>query len=145
MARKQQYGVVPYFKDGNKTRIVMVTSRTHRQWIFPKGGKISDLSKRKSAMQEALEEAGLKGKIDKKVQFTTTIIRNGEKIDLTLYPMQVEKMKKKWDEMHQRRRIIISPRKARKLVTCQGMSKGIKKWLKWYEKNKSATPSQTAA
>lgn len=145
MARKQQYGVVPYFKDGNKTRIVMVTSRTHRQWIFPKGGKISDLSKRKSAMQEALEEAGLKGKVDKGAEFTTTIIRNGDKIDLTLYPMQVEKMSDKWDEMHQRKRIIISPKKARKLVTCKGMSKSIKQWLKWYDKNKSALPLKKAA
>ncbi|WP_120501073.1 NUDIX hydrolase [Roseovarius sp. EL26] len=145
MARKIQYGVVPYLKEGNKTRIIMVTSRTHRQWIFPKGGRVSGLSRRKSALQEALEEAGLKGRIDKKAEFTSTIIRNGEKIDLVLYPMQVDKMKNKWDEMHQRRRVVISPRKAEKIVTCKGMRKGIKKWLRWHDKIKSEAANKKAA
>ena len=59
-----QYGALPYAidKDG-RIRIMLVTSRSRRDWIIPKGWPIPRLSPAETAAREAYEEAGLIGTI----------------------------------------------------------------------------------
>ena len=59
-----QYGALPYriCTDGS-IEILLVTSRRTRRWVIPKGWKIKGKKPAKSAAQEALEEAGLKGSV----------------------------------------------------------------------------------
>ncbi len=127
---KKQYGVLPYFYSGNKTKVIMITSRISQKWIFPKGDRISGKSKRATALQEAFEEAGLKGKLDENTALHLTINSHGEKIELVLYPMQVEKMLRLWPECHQRKRIIVSCNKAEILAAWPKLKSRLKMWRK---------------
>ena len=113
----KQYGVLPYFQQSRKIKIILITSRNSNQWIVPKGNKEPNKSKRESALLEAYEEAGLTGRLDKDLKFRIFIMCHGKKVDLTLYPMRVTKrLIKKWPESHQRKRIIVSCNQAQSLV-----------------------------
>ena len=115
---QKQYGVIPYLKRSGKIKIILITSRNSNQWIVPKGNLITKKSGRESALQEAYEEAGLTGELDKNVKFHLFIMSHGIKTDLTLYPMRVDKcLIKKWPESHQRKRIEVTPEQAQSLVS----------------------------
>ena len=62
---QKQYGVLPYFQQSGKIKIILITSRISNQWIVPKGNRVPNKSKRESALLEAYEEAGLTGRLDK--------------------------------------------------------------------------------
>ena len=114
---EKQYGVLPYYQRSGKTKIILVTSRNSNQWILPKGNRVSNKSKRESALQEAYEEAGLTGQLDKELNFTFNIMSHGEMVELTLYPMRVKTpLTKEWPEDHQRKRIEVSCKQAKSLV-----------------------------
>ena len=81
----KQYGVLPYFKQSGKIKIILITGRRSNQWIVPKGNRMWHKTKRESALQEAYEEAGLIGLLNKKQKFHISIMSHCEKIDLTLY------------------------------------------------------------
>ena len=113
----KQYGVIPYFLQSGKLKIIIITSRNSNQWIVPKGNRVPNKSKRESALLEAYEEAGLTGRLDKDLKFRISIMSHGKKVDLTLYPMRVTKrLIKKWPESHQRKRIEVSCNQAQSLV-----------------------------
>ncbi len=113
----KQYGVIPYFLQSGKLKIIIITSRNSNQWIVPKGNREPNKSKRESALLEAYEEAGLTGRLDKNIKFQFFIMSHGEKVKLTLYPMRINKrLIKKWPESHQRKRIEVSCERAQSLV-----------------------------
>ena len=114
---QKQYGVLPYYKKAGKIKIIIITRRNSNRWIVPKGNQVPNKSKRESALQEAYEESGAIGLLDKKLIFRIRIISHGKKTDLTLYPMRVNKpLIKKWPERHQRKRIEVSCEQALSLV-----------------------------
>ena len=128
---QKQYGVLPYLQRSGKTKIILITSRNSNQWIVPKGNRIAQKSKRDSALQEAYEEAGLTGQLDKKFKYRLFIMSHGVKTDLTLYPMRVNKhLIKKWPESHQRKRIEVSCNQAQSLVLWPKFRACIKLWQK---------------
>ncbi|WP_439123317.1 NUDIX hydrolase [Marivita sp.] len=104
-----------------KLRILMVTSRDRGRWVMPKGWQMDGKKPWRAAEIEALEEAGAIGFIsdtpighyhyNKRMDDgTNTHCR------VTLYPMVVEKLKRRWKEREQRKRHWFSPKKAAKLV-----------------------------
>lgn len=116
-AKRKQYGVLPYVKQSQKTRIILITGRNSKQWIVPKGNRARNKSKRESALLEAYEEAGLSGQMKGDLKFRISITSHGKKVALTLYPMRVNKhLKKKWPESGQRKRIKVSCKQAQSLV-----------------------------
>ena len=129
--RHKQYGVLPYYKQSGKIKIILITSRNSKQWIVPKGNLMSHKNKRETALQEAYEEAGLIGLLDKNLKFHISIINHGIKTDLTLYPMRVNKpLVKKWPESHQRKRIEVSFDQAQSLVLWPKFRYCMKLWKK---------------
>jgi 8-oxo-dGTP pyrophosphatase MutT (NUDIX family) len=128
---QKQYGVLPYLQRSGKTKIILITSRNSNQWIVPKGNLIAQKSKRESALQEAYEEAGITGLLDKNLKFRLLIMSHGIKTDLTLYPMRVNKhLVKKWPESHQRKRIEVSCDQAQSLVLWPKFRYCMKLWRK---------------
>jgi len=61
-----QYGVIPYRRDKDRIEIMLITSRSTRRWIVPKGWPLARKPSREVAQIEALEEAGLEGTIGKR-------------------------------------------------------------------------------
>lgn len=132
MKRKVQYGVIPYIKNGKAKELILITSRTNGYWIFPKGNLIKGKSPQQSAAQEALEEAGLLGKVSKKKEFSFSFEENGTEHQITLFPMKVEVVLSKWPEAHERKRQQVSYDDAQQAIQLKGFSQCLKLWKEEY-------------
>lgn len=126
----KQFGVIPLIKEDGKVRVVLVTSRTNRNWIFPKGGLIDGQSAQDSALQEAYEEAGIRGRIKGRMKFTALLERPDRNIDLTLFPMRVVKLLRTWPEDGERRRIVVSLTEAETLLGYPAMRRCLREWMR---------------
>jgi hypothetical protein len=57
-----QYGVLAYDVDKEgRPRFLLITSRSTRRWIIPRGNPMTGLTPARSAAEEGFEEAGLAG------------------------------------------------------------------------------------
>lgn len=108
-----QIGVFAVTKK-EKTKIVLVTSRTGGRWIFPKGQPEKGRSRQKVAKDEAWEEAGLEGKI--KTPPHEFRVSYGETKRLHLFYMRVDKISEKYPEAKERKRIFVTLAEAEKLL-----------------------------
>jgi 8-oxo-dGTP pyrophosphatase MutT (NUDIX family) len=101
-----QYAALPYrFRDG--VEILLVSSRETRRWVLPKGWPMKSKKPHSAAAREAMEEAGLVGKIDKKSLGSYHYqkrLKNGATVlcRVQVFPMLVEKQRKSWPEQNQR-------------------------------------------
>ena len=84
----------------NGFREVLLVSTKKNRWGLPKGNLIPRLGKKRTALEEAYEEAGVLGEI-----------RNSRRVrlerarwTLDLYPMRVAKQLRRWPEKAQRTR-----------------------------------------
>lgn len=97
---RKQTGVIPYTIDEQGQLWILLVSSSHAgNWGIPKGKKEKGMGKRESALVEAWEEAGLKGNTG--VKLGTYEYRKGftgvaQKV--TLYAMDVRKVKKNFPE-----------------------------------------------
>jgi phosphohistidine phosphatase len=56
-----QSGVIPYRRKGEEVDVLLVTSRSKKRWVIPKGIVEPGMTAAASAANEALEEAGVLG------------------------------------------------------------------------------------
>lgn len=129
-----QYGVLPFLYLEGELRVVLVTSRTSGNWIFPKGGRVPGKSRVASALQEAREEAGLIGRRSGRIKFRDIVDHPEGRIDLTLYPMQVERLLPRWPEAHQRQRAVVSVAEASELLTFSASKRMLRAWARKHRK-----------
>ncbi|TCR67917.1 NUDIX hydrolase [Rhizobium sp. BK376] len=68
-ALRQQVGALCYRVNmaTNEVEILLITTRKSHRWAIPKGWPMGGKAPHEAAKQEALEEAGVSGKISKKV------------------------------------------------------------------------------
>ncbi len=109
------------WEKNGKLRVLMVTSRDRGRWVFPKGWMMDGKKPWHAAEIEALEEAGAVGSISKHAIGQFHYDKRYQDKDnipcrVTLYPMIVEKLKRRWKERNERKRHWFSPGKAAKLV-----------------------------
>ncbi len=127
-----QIAALPVYWDARgKLRVLMVTSRDRGRWVMPKGWLMDGKKPWCAAEIEAMEEAGAVGFVsdqpighyhyDKRMD-DRTIVR----CRVTLYPMVVEKLKRRWKERKERKRHWFSPQKAAKLVEEKELSRLLK-------------------
>lgn len=106
----RQYGVLPYRVDSDGgVQILLVTSRQTGRWVIPKGHPIAGLSPAESAAREAYEEAGIEGEVApgalgafryrKRIRFGLPRLAR-----VTVFPLCVTRVLRRWPEAHQRRR-----------------------------------------
>ncbi len=104
-------------KDG-KVQVCLVTSRTRKRWIIPKGWPMHKQTPADAAAQEAYEEAGVSGQVSNQSLGIYTYVKplkEGTAPAVAIvYPMRVTKVHAKWPEKTQRRRKWFSPKKAAK-------------------------------
>jgi 8-oxo-dGTP pyrophosphatase MutT (NUDIX family) len=124
----EQIAALPVHWDRNgKLRVLMITSRDSGRWVMPKGWLMDGKKPWRAAEIEALEEAGAVGFIsenpigtyhyDKRLNLRTHV-----RCRVVVYPMIVERLKKRWKERNERKRHWFSPRKAAKLVKEEELS-----------------------
>ena len=104
-----------------RLEVLMVTSRDTGRWVMPKGWEMDGHKPWAAAEIEALEEAGAVGHISK-----TSIghYSYGKVLDdgtvlpcrVQVFPMVVEKLKRRWKERDERKRRWFTPKAAAKRV-----------------------------
>ncbi|MEM9427325.1 MAG: NUDIX hydrolase [Pseudomonadota bacterium] len=118
----EQIAALPFHRDRKgKLRVLMVTSRETRRWVMPKGWLMDGKKPWHAAKIEALEEAGAVGTIsDQAIGHYDYEKRMGRRrlvhCRVTVYPMMVDRLKRRWKERKERKRRWFSLRKAAKLV-----------------------------
>jgi 8-oxo-dGTP pyrophosphatase MutT (NUDIX family) len=105
----RQVAALPWRKRDGKVEILLITSRTTRRWLIPKGGVMRHLVDMNAARQEALEEAGVIGRMRRK-RIGTYTYRKIDPIGLAqicavkVFALEVEREFRNWPEMRQRKR-----------------------------------------
>lgn len=106
---REQYAALCYRRDPDSGNIavLLVTSRESLRWIMPKGWPIQGKKPHQVASIEALEEAGVRGKIRKKPfgYFTyLKVLDNGQSAPciVQVYLLEVESMDETFREKGQR-------------------------------------------
>lgn len=111
--------------------VLLVTSRESRRWIVPKGWPIKGRKDHEAAAQEALEEAGVTGRVHKHPMGAYTYDKKSAEGDVPIrvmvYMLEVEEERGKWLEKGQRRREWCSTVEAAKRVDDTGLSEIIQR------------------
>ncbi len=122
----KQSGVLPVMDD----RLVLITSRRSENWIIPKGYIEKGLSPAESAAKEALEEAGLIGRVHHEIAGKYRYRKFGKLFSVRLYPLFIDKMLDEWDEMRDRRRVLVTPAEALDLVVHENLRRVISDYFR---------------
>jgi 8-oxo-dGTP pyrophosphatase MutT (NUDIX family) len=101
-----QYAALPYRLVEN-LEILLITSRETGRWILPKGWPIMGKKPHVCAAKEAMEEAGVTGKIGKSALGSYRYVKRLPKnatvpCSVEVYPLMVERQLKRWPEQGQR-------------------------------------------
>jgi len=103
-----QSGVIPVLND----RLVLITARKSDRWIIPKGYVEHGLSPVDSAAKEAYEEAGLIGRVRQEHIGEYRYRKFGKLFSVKVFPFLIETMLDEWEEMHLRKRMLVTPPEA---------------------------------
>ncbi|MDF1665012.1 MAG: NUDIX domain-containing protein [Planctomycetota bacterium] len=110
MGNRQLAGAIPFRLKNNKVRFLLVTS-TSGSWIFPKGGIEPGDTEQETAKKECQEEAGIVGKVIKRIG----IYKKTESSSITFFLLNYRRPTK-WVERKRRKRRWCSYKKARNLL-----------------------------
>jgi 8-oxo-dGTP pyrophosphatase MutT (NUDIX family) len=107
VVERRQFAALPFRQQNHQLEIMLVSSRGTRRWVLPKGWPMKGLSPHKVAAQEALEEAGVIGRTKRKPVGTYHYLKrmpNGAALScaVDVFPLRVEKQRKRWKERDQR-------------------------------------------
>ena len=122
-----QAGVIAYRIRRGEVQVLLMTSRDTGRWIIPKGNIKPGASPSKAAVQEAFEEAGIKGTIVSSTPFGMYTyykkVGSGEvrAAAVEVFLLQVKEQLKKWPEKGERKLAWVSAKKAVELVEEPGV------------------------
>ena len=108
-----------------EVEVLLLTSRTRRRWIIPKGWPIKGLKPAKSAAREAFEEAGVRGVVSGKplgrFTYDKKIDEDGCLIEVTVFSLAMKRQLKSWPEIEQRETRWVLAREAASLTDEDGL------------------------
>ncbi|MEZ5779092.1 MAG: NUDIX hydrolase [Paracoccaceae bacterium] len=117
-----QYAALCYRKSSkNGVEILLVTSRDTGRWVLPKGWPMKGRTGPESALGEAYEEAGVEGRISDRPIGLYSYDKGMDDGMLqpcvvTVYPVEVQKLRRKFPERAERKRRWFLPAKAARKV-----------------------------
>lgn len=102
-----QYGALPWRHTPEGLRVLLITTRTTRRWIVPKGWPIEGLPPHESAAIEAFEEAGVRGKVGEEMLGSFNHrkhLKTGQVIAcrVHVFPLEVTETHPEWMEKNDR-------------------------------------------
>ncbi len=98
-----QSAVIPYRERDGRLEVLLITSRKKRRWVIPKGVKEPDLSPQASAAKEALEEAGIEGRVSERPIGTYRYQKWGGTCTVEVFVMAVDQVRETWEESYRDR------------------------------------------
>ena len=116
-AERRQVAALCWRLGPDGLEVLLVTSRETRRWVTPKGGRMPGLTDAQAAAVEALEEAGVEGRIAEHPIGTFRYLKwlrrgEGRWCVVSLYPLEVKVEHDTWHEQHQRERRWMSAEQA---------------------------------
>lgn len=103
-------GALPWrFTKAGDLEFLLVTSRSSRRWIIPKGRPMAGKSLAQAAAQEAYEEAGVRGQVDAQSiggfkHVKQSAVGEPVTVFVHVYPLAVAQELRSWPEDTQRSR-----------------------------------------
>lgn len=120
----QQFGALPYrFGPEGVLQVLLITSRTTRRWIVPKGWPVKHLKPAMAAAREAYEEAGVRGKTSRAPigAFNYVKLLDGDGraalCEVKVFALRVTHQCKRWPEQKEREARWMQVEEAAALVT----------------------------
>src|SRR5262245_35633384 len=104
-----------------KGRICLVTSRSGKRWVVPKGCLERGKSHDEIVLQEAWEEAGLEGKIHGDSIGSYSYWKTGKRHEVLVFVMEVKETHDRWPEHRRRERCWLRPEKALTRIREEGL------------------------
>lgn len=135
-ATARQFAALPYRRNKKgEIEVMLVTSRETRRWIIPKGWPIAGVEPHNLAALEAMEEAGLLGKVsDRPIGSYHYDKKRGDgsivNCVVDTYTLEVEQQMPTWPEQDERKTKWFSPEEAAAQVQEQELRVLIKKFAK---------------
>ncbi|MER8374182.1 NUDIX hydrolase [Mesorhizobium sp. M1406] len=119
--RIRQVAAIPFRLNARgDIEVMLVTSRTTRRFIVPKGWPMTGKSGRKAATIEAQEEAGVLGKTLKQPAGTYSywkrLANRFVRVDVIVYLLEVTEELADWQEAKRRQRAWLAPADAAMLI-----------------------------
>ena len=117
----QQIAALPFRKRRGQVEVLLITSRETKRWVIPKGWPMAGLKDFTSAKREALEEAGVTGRISKTAMGIFDYekrLKAGETMNcsVVVFPLRVKQLLRNWKEKSERSRSWFSVDEAVKRV-----------------------------
>ena len=116
-----QVAALPVRQGKNGCEVLLITSRETRRWIIPKGWPMKGRKDHDAAAQEALEEAGVVGKVSKHplggYAYDKQLGKRIQPCRVMVYRLDVERELDGWAERDQRERRWYPPTEAAELVS----------------------------
>lgn len=99
----RQSAVIPYRVRDGGLEFLLITSRKRKRWVLPKGIHEPHLSAGESAAQEALEEAGVRGRVSAQPVGRYDYRKWGGTCTVEVYTLGVEEVLERWPEQFRTR------------------------------------------
>ena len=105
----RQVAALPWRRSEAGVQVLLITSRETRRWVIPKGGRMTGKTDPEAAAVEAMEEAGVQGRVETGALgvFRYQKVFSAEDIRpyvVAVYPLRVLIQLGAWPEAHQRER-----------------------------------------
>lgn len=118
---RTQFGALPWRYADGKLEVLLITSRDTGRWIIPKGWPMDGATPAEAAATEALEEAGVEGKLSNQVVGFYGYLKQLDDADdlpivVAVFPIRVKRLLTDWPERADRKRRWYSAKKAANLV-----------------------------
>jgi 8-oxo-dGTP pyrophosphatase MutT (NUDIX family) len=101
----RQAGALPL----RRGRVCLITSRNGKRWVIPKGWIEPGQTAGETALQEAWEEAGLTGALEREPIGSYLYEKEGHSFHVTVFVMKVTSVAQDWPERSFRERSWVSP------------------------------------
>jgi 8-oxo-dGTP pyrophosphatase MutT (NUDIX family) len=111
----RQSGVIAYRVEDGRVEVLLVTSRSSKRWVIPKGLVEPHLSPRRSAAKEAMEEAGIKGDVSRHSVGSYEYDKWSGTCHVEVFEMHVERELKRWPEDWRTRKWFSVPKAVKKV------------------------------
>jgi 8-oxo-dGTP pyrophosphatase MutT (NUDIX family) len=126
-APRTQVAALPIRREKTgEIRVLLITSRETKRWIIPKGWPMKGRTNAEAAAQEALEEAGVEGRVQKepfgKYLYWKRGEANFELCEVRVYLLEVKRQLETWPEKAQREARWFSVEDAADLVEEPGLT-----------------------
>jgi 8-oxo-dGTP pyrophosphatase MutT (NUDIX family) len=108
----RQSGVLAIRRRNGAPQVLLVTSAGGKRWVIPKGIVEKGYSPANSAAKEAWEEAGVTGRVGRRMIARYAYEKWQGVCRVLVYRLDVDEVHREWPEAHVRRRAWLAPERA---------------------------------